>query len=339
MTATAVVAPYFYRCTADGQTFSNLQTFTLQLGEISLHQPGQATVIGFIGDMGIVNSAETISSLKSFALSSAMQLLIHAGDISYADNHKPHDNSSFVWLEFMTSLANITSRIPYMTCPGNHEAEFDFAAYLNWLPMPNAGKSSPTTFWHSFDYAGVHFTMFSTEHDFAYGSQQLTWIANDLRAADANRAAVPWIVVVGHRPLYCSSLIEISRCNTEAPVYRSQLEDILHQYHVDVYVNGHNHQYERSYPVYKENATQTNYVDPQATVYVVNGAAGNIHPNDPSYLPSALAPWRAAHGYGFETSWLKLSVFNSSVITFESILSSNSSVIDYFTIQRSMVSP
>ena len=45
---------------------------------------------------------------------------------------------------------------------------------------------------------------------------------------------------------------------------------------MDVYFSGHVHAYERQYPVYKGVPTQTNYVDPQATVHIISGAAGNV---------------------------------------------------------------
>ena len=56
----------------------------------------------------------------------------------------------------------------------------------------------------------------------------------DLKRANENRARVPWVIVIGHRPLYCSSLFCYSRCHDQAPVYRSYLEDLLYQHHVDV---------------------------------------------------------------------------------------------------------
>lgn len=57
------------------------------------------------------------------------------------------------------------------------------------------------------------------------------------------------------------------------------------RYKVDVYLSGHVHTYERSYPVYNwdvrfdlENATIPTlvYDEPTAPVYIVNGAGGNI---------------------------------------------------------------
>lgn len=53
----------------------------------------------------------------------------------------------------------------------------------------------------------MHVTAFSTEHDFTEGSPQRVWLENDLAKASApeQRARVPWIVVMGHRPMYCST--------------------------------------------------------------------------------------------------------------------------------------
>ena len=56
------------------------------------------------------------------------------------------------------------------------QAQFDFAAYLNWLPMPNNASGSNSPFWFSFDYLGVHVLAFSSEHDFSPNSTQHRWI-------------------------------------------------------------------------------------------------------------------------------------------------------------------
>jgi len=39
-------------------------------------------------------------------------------------------------------------------------------------------------------------------------------------------------------------------------------------------ISGHNHNFERTYPVYKEQPTSFNYTNPQAPVYSVIGSAG-----------------------------------------------------------------
>ena len=149
----------------------------------------------------------------------------------------------------MNSLQSVAARVPYLTAPGNHEKQFHFAAYTNWLPMPHEASNSTSPFWFSFDHLGVHVLSFSTEHSLGHGSPQRHWLERDLKRANENRASVPWVVLIGHRPLYCSSVMCRRRCHRDAARYRRHLEDLLHEERVDVVITGHNHQYERSFPV------------------------------------------------------------------------------------------
>merc|ERR1712166_973509 len=56
--------------------------------------------------------------------------------------------------------------------------------------------------------------------------------------------------------------------------------DILFKYGVDMYINGHEHDYEHSWPVYKGQTDQSN-VNPKGTIYVVTGAAGSDELHEP----------------------------------------------------------
>ncbi|PVD20925.1 hypothetical protein C0Q70_19088 [Pomacea canaliculata] len=231
----------------------------------------------------------------------------------------------------MESLQLVAARVPYMTSPGNHEGQFNFAAYLNWLPMPVRQSGSDSPFWFSFDYLGVHVLAFSTEHDFSPNSTQHRWIVQDLAKANQNRERVPWVVVMGHRPLYCSSIVCWERCQDEAPRYRSYLEDVLNQQRVDVVIAGHNHQYERSYPVYQEKATQKNYTNPQAPVYIVNGAAGNPEFNDPTFMPDV--EWRANYQVTMSTGFLLMTP-SATQLNFAYVMSDKNDIVDSFVIVR-----
>jgi len=43
---------------------------------------------------------------------------------------------------------------------------------------------------------------------------------------------------------------------------------LAYNYKVDLYLEAHEHSYERSYPVYKEKRQSTSYHNPNATVYM-----------------------------------------------------------------------
>ena len=62
----------------------------------------------------------------------------------------------------------------------------------------NRGGARPAPnppFWYSFSYGPVHFTVLSTEHDAAPGSEQHAWLEEDLMRVD--RCRTPWLVVSG----------------------------------------------------------------------------------------------------------------------------------------------
>lgn len=99
-----------------------------------------------------------------------------------------------------------------------------------------------------------------------------------------NRSLRPWIIVFGHRPMYCSSDTE-EDCSFEANILkccffnssRYSLESLFRQNRVDLCFWGHMHYYERSWPIYNNQVYNGSffqpYRNPGATVHVITGAA------------------------------------------------------------------
>lgn len=83
----------------------------------------------------------------------------------------------------------------------------------------------------------VQFFILDTNHN-ANWIEQLTWLQGQLRDSDAL-----WKIVVGHHPLYTSGL---HHANSRL---RRRLLPILSGYQVPLYINGHNHNYERTIPI------------------------------------------------------------------------------------------
>ena len=63
--------------------------------------------------------------------------------------------------------------------------------WFDSFAMPGEVAGTFNNLWNSFDYSGIHFIGFSTEHDFYPGSWQYRWIEMDLERAAKNRANVP----------------------------------------------------------------------------------------------------------------------------------------------------
>jgi hypothetical protein len=152
------------------------------------------------------------------------------------------------------------------------------------LTFTTAAGESPNNLYYSWDAGLVHYIALSTEHWFGVKDKagkatlqaMLAWLEEDLKKANANRDAVPWVVAHGHRDIYCSTgEYDDKDCGADqAGKVRADLEPIFFEYGLDFWINGHEHSYERTYPMYQEKSVRSN-VEPQATIYIVTGAAGS----------------------------------------------------------------
>lgn len=126
----------------------------------------------------------------------------------------------------MEQIEPLATRVPYMVAVGNHEqdhllgedpVEGGKGFHPSWgnhghdsggecgIPtearfhMPDNGNR---VWWYSYEYGHAHFTVISTEHNFTRGTRQYEWIERDLASVD--RRLTPWLILVGHRPMYNS---------------------------------------------------------------------------------------------------------------------------------------
>ncbi|XP_063894467.1 acid phosphatase type 7 isoform X1 [Helicoverpa armigera] len=257
------------------------------------------------GDMGNKN-AHSLSYLQDEAQRGRFDLILHVGDFAYDMD----TNNALVGDEFMRQIQPLAALVPYMTCPGNHEQAYNFSNYAARFSMPGRDSS----LFYSFDVGSVHFVSISTEVYYftKYGLKlivnQYDWLRKDLAEANLpdNRRKRPWIVLFGHRPMYCSDSNDID-CACEYTrfgllgVYG--LEPLLMEFGVDVVVWAHEHSYERTWPLYDNKvyngSTHQPYVNPGAPVHIVTGSAGCQEATDP-FRPDPF-PWSAfrSSDYGY----------------------------------------
>jgi hypothetical protein len=165
--------------------------------------------------------------------------------------------------------------------------------------------------WYSFNYGPVHFIQFDTEArvvarvicgtsffirlglqtdypnapmatscpllpcgNFGPNNAQLAWLEQDLAQAQADRKLRPWIFVSGHRPIYrTDDMNPDGSPSGEAYNLQQALEGLFAKYDVDMYFAGHQHSYQRTYPVLN-NTVETSYVNPKFPVHLIVGGAG-----------------------------------------------------------------
>eukprot|EP01095_Lingulamoeba_sp_RSL-Kostka_P013903 TRINITY_DN5877_c0_g1_i2.p2 TRINITY_DN5877_c0_g1~~TRINITY_DN5877_c0_g1_i2.p2 ORF type:complete len:272 (+),score=81.16 TRINITY_DN5877_c0_g1_i2:822-1637(+) len=189
----------------------------------------------------------------------------------------------FMINQFLRKVEPIAARVPYMTVPGNHEDFFDFTAYRYRFQMPVSNLVNVTRstikMYYSFDYGPAHIIGISMEEYWGRapnldpGNPEYEWLQNDLEQAQANRKNVPFVIIHAHHPLYCTETSS-KWCFRQASFYQDKIEDLINQYNVDLFIQAHVHNYERTYPVYKDQVVQQNYTNPQAPVYSVVGTGG-----------------------------------------------------------------
>jgi len=261
--------------------------------------------------------------------------VLDVGDLGYADDYYLYlSNYEQVYSDWMDEIENISSKMAFMVLPGNHEATCNeaspvvctknltnFTAYRTRWRMPSDESGGTQNMWHSFDYGPIHFVQISTETDFPGAPEgpgthlgsgpfgdQMTWLVNDLDQAFSNRANVPWIIVSGHRPVWYSA-------GQDKNVNAAFLP-LLQKYQVDFYFSGHEHNYERYYPITNTGGLcQKDYNNSACPIYFVNGAGGNVEGHqhgsgNPNYLA-----YRDDGDYG----WARLTVHNVSTIQWEFI--------------------
>jgi len=260
---------YYYRVGGEGEWSSTYSFNTLK------KNPDRIT-IGAIADHGTTsNSQETTSNMENENL----DLVIHPGDISYANGAGSGNGvgDQSVWDDYQNQIESLASKSPHMYAPGNHEEDaepYGFDAFESRFYNPG-----PNNFWYSFNFEFIHFVSISSEHDYEPGSTQHTWLRNDLEDANENRENFPWIIVFAHRPMY-SSNGDGDGHGSEIE-FREAMESLLYEYQVDLAIWGHDHHYERTYPVFEENVYSNNsgsvsdpFYKPGATIHIVAGMSG-----------------------------------------------------------------
>lgn len=120
--------------------------------------------------------------------------------------------------------------VPFHAVLGNHDIRSNNGA--GQIAYPGFGMKGR---WYSLRRGPVEFFMHDSNTDWP---EQMTWLKSSLAASRA-----PWKVLMGHHPIYSSGFYGDDR---EAI---GRLTPLLRRHGVQLYINGHDHNYERSVPI------------------------------------------------------------------------------------------
>jgi hypothetical protein len=266
------------------------------------------------GDWGCSSNTEkTVNNAKSMN----PQFLLALGDYSY-------EKTSTCWLDLIKPLDSIT-KINF----GNHDVENDTLSnsYLNHFGLSKQ--------YYSFDINNVHVLTMATEEKFNTNSEQYNFVVNDLRKA-ANNPDIKWIIVTMHYPFYSSP----STCKESDCAGNKESRDIFHplfdKYGVDLVLQGHVHNYQRSYPlVFNQTSSpepivtstaKTDYKNPNGAIFAIVGTGGvNLHGL------SGSAPFMA---YQQDSKFGILDMHVSDNQLDAKFVSNNGTTLDHFSISK-----
>lgn len=311
---------YVYHC-GSHLGWSSLFWFTTPPEDLTTWSPQLA----IFGDLGSEN-AQSLPYLQEEVQRGMYDAILHVGDFAYdmdTDNGRIGD-------DFMTQIQPIASYLPYMTCPGNHEEASNFSNYRTRFNMPGDSEG----LWYSFNMGPVHFISISTEVYYftQYGLKllikQYDWLEQDLQEATSpvNRTVRPWIVIYGHRPMYCSNLGD-DDCTHYGTYTRIGLpflhwfglEELLNKYGVDLVIWAHEHSYERLWPLYdyqvRNGSYEEPYHNPKAPVHIISGSAGCKE--DTSPFRGDLPYWSAFHSTDY--GYMRMRIVNGTHLYLEQI--------------------
>ncbi|KJH48450.1 Ser/Thr phosphatase family protein [Dictyocaulus viviparus] len=236
--------------------YSDYQIGTRQFSFKTLAANPETYRVCIFGDLGYFHGNSTESIIKS-GLAGKFDFIVHLGDIAYdlhTDNGSTGDN-------YMNQLEPLISKIPYLVIAGNHEEDgVNFTDYRERFWMPDNGFDDNQ--FYSFDLGPVHWVGVSSEYYgyyYLYGTKpvltQYEWLTKDLKSANVNRSKTPWIITFQHRPFYCSNInsgecqIFENRLIRRGWLNMPGLEPLYLKYGIDMGFWGHEHSYERFYPI------------------------------------------------------------------------------------------
>jgi Calcineurin-like phosphoesterase len=244
------------------------------------------------GDFGCsTNAQNTVEGI----VQREPELVLPLGDLSY-------HSSADCWFDITSPLKG-----KMMVTLGYHDTQ-DGAAKMNQY-INSFQLDKP---YYSYDYKKVHFLIMASQSDYNEGSDQYNFVVQDLEKASQNKD-IEWTVVTSYGPFYTSPSTHKAE---------KDLRDIYHpifeKYNVDLVLQAHNHNYQRTYPISYNSAGDSSepiltnqnttgyYNDTDGTVFALVGTGGE------SFYPfSGQAPYVAKQFDG-RFGFLDISISNGN---------------------------
>jgi len=299
---------YYFICGGENGGWSEERSFRTA--------PGTSTNIRFVAGGDSRHGGDWPGPRDSISREMAKfnpSFVLFTGDFVQQGNYQwEWDNWFAAVQEYWVDNDNLT--IPIIPCIGNHELYGDPSgvAYYEQFSLPGNEQ------WYSFDWGpNLHIIVLNSEVSIT--GEQLDWLESDL----AEYEDCLWKVAIFHKPAFSGgshgSTVSIQR----------DWVPLFDKYHVDLVISGHDHDYERTYPINYTISENTPMSSPEnGTVYIVSGGWGA-----PLYSGSPV--WWTAYGPDSRYNFCVLDVFENGLLRLSAV-DGNGNVFDEFSIQKTV---
>jgi hypothetical protein len=181
------------------------------------------------------------------------ELVLGLGDFSYK-------NTAGCWLQMVDPIDEKMKIII-----GNHESE-PLSLLNQYMSHFNLTKQ-----YYSFDYQNVHFIAMSTELPWTKSSAQYKFVKDDLLKASID-PNIDWIVVFYHDLAYTSPSVKHAKSSL-----RDTYHPLFDRYNVDLVLQAHQHNYQRTYPLNYNSDSPSNPIETSNNTDTYNDTLGQIY--------------------------------------------------------------
>jgi len=188
------------------------------------------------------------------------EFTIHTGDIVQDGTDQNRWNNYFT----DTEVLNAYKQGVYVE--GNHEGGLSTKMYDNLLMYGTQNNR-----YYYFSYGEIGFIILNSNYYTEFDDDQTNWLNQTLIQLSQKNT---FIFAFMHHPLLHS--------DRSYPYHREQWRPLFDKYNVSVILCGHNHHYERSYPLINtttvpveyDDSELYNYINLNDSIYIVSGGAG-----------------------------------------------------------------
>ena len=245
---------YSYSIAIDGQPLvSDATQFRFRTAPA-----GKFSFLAF-GDSGAV-SAEQLTLVHLMAAEPNISMVVHVGDMAYPDGTFQELEEAYFGVNFP-----LMRRLPFFSTPGNHEYNTDSGApYLAGVAAPESNvPAADLGRYYSFDWGTAHFvSLDSNLLATPRAAAMLAWLEADLAATQQY-----WrIVFLHHTPYPTGFHLGDPIC----AAVQQFVNPIVESYGVQLVLAGHEHGYERTYPLVGGQPVSSS----PSTTYIVTGGGG-----------------------------------------------------------------